>query len=107
MAKSNKKSNKTNEKTASNNINVVKTATTNRRAAVTVEKKVMPFGKENYKWIGFGVALIALGMILMLGGYNENPAVWDESKIYGFQRITLAPIVILSGLAVQVYAIFR
>jgi len=43
----------------------------------------------------------------MLGGFNEDPSIWDESKIYGFQRITLAPIIILSGLVVEIYAIFK
>ncbi len=65
------------------------------------------FGKENYKWIGIGLALIALGMILMLGGFNEDPNVFDEGVIYSFRRITLAPILILAGLGVQIYAIFR
>lgn len=86
-----------------------KTAGT-RAGSISSSKVVnenLPFGKENYKWVGIGIALIALGMILMIGGYNENPAVWDESKIYGFQRTLLAPVLILSGLAVQIYAIFR
>ena len=43
----------------------------------------------------------------MLGGYNENPNVWDETLIYGFQRTVLAPFVILSGLAVNIYALFK
>jgi hypothetical protein len=42
----------------------------------------------------------------MLGGH-EDPNVWDETVIYSFRRITLAPIVILAGLAVEVYAIFK
>ena len=65
------------------------------------------FGKENYKWIGIGLALIAVGMLLMIGGYNEDPTVWDESGIYGFRRTLLAPVIILSGLAVEIYAIFK
>ena len=69
--------------------------------------KALVFGKENYKWLGLGIGLIALGLILMIGGFNENPAVWDESGIYGFQRTVLAPFVILSGLAVNIYALFK
>ena len=65
------------------------------------------FGKENYKWMIIGIALIVVGMLLMIGGFNENPNVWDESKIYGFQRTVLAPAVILGGLVVNVYAIFK
>ena len=65
------------------------------------------FGKENYKWVGIGFALILLGMLLMIGGFNEDPSIWDESKIYGFRRTLLAPIVILAGLGVEIYAIFK
>ena len=67
----------------------------------------MPFGKQNYIWVLGGIALITLGMILMIGGYNADPNVWDESKIYGFQRLTLAPMLILTGLAIEIYAIFK
>ncbi len=65
------------------------------------------FGRENYKWMLIGVALIGLGMLLMIGGYNVNPEIWDENGIYGFRRTVLAPMVILSGLAVEIYAIFK
>lgn len=67
----------------------------------------LPFNRENFKWVGIGLVLITVGMLLMLGGYNDNPAIWDESKIYGFQRTLLAPVVILAGLAVEMYAIFK
>ncbi len=80
-------------------------------ASTTIPKanynQSLVFGKENYKWIGIGLALIALGMILMMGGFNEDPNVFDEGLIYSFRRITLAPILILAGLGVQIYAIFR
>jgi len=64
------------------------------------------FGKENYKLVGVGIVLIALGMLLMMGGFNENPAEWDEGLIYSFRRTTIAPILILSGLVVEIFAIF-
>ena len=65
------------------------------------------FSRENYLYIGIGCGLIALGLILMLGGGMKDPNVWDESVIYSFRRTVLAPIVIIAGLAMQVYAIFR
>jgi len=76
------------------------------RSKTSVDKE-LPFNKENFKWIGIGVLLIGLGMLLMIGGFNENPAVWDESGIYGLRRTLLAPIVILAGLGMQIYAIFK
>ena len=89
---------------------LVKTKSVASKASSSVvnnTNKTLAFGKENYKWMGIGLAFITLGMILMLGGYNEDPNVFDEGVIYSFRRITLAPVVILTGLAIQVYAIFR
>jgi hypothetical protein len=54
-----------------------------------------------------GIGLIALGLILMLGGSMPSPDVWDDSIIYSFRRITLAPALIVAGLLVEVYAIFK
>jgi hypothetical protein len=80
-----------------------------RRSTSTRNVQSFPllFNKENYKYIGIGCGLIALGLILMLGGGMKDPNVWDESVIYSARRTVLAPIVILAGLAMQVYAIFR
>ena len=64
------------------------------------------FGKKNFLFIGIGIILIALGFLLMSGGSMPSPDVWDESLIYSHRRITLAPILILLGLACQIYAIF-
>ncbi len=65
------------------------------------------FGRTTFLWIGIGVALMGLGMLLMAGGAMPSPDVWDDSIIYSFRRITLAPIVIIAGLGVVTYAILR
>lgn len=65
------------------------------------------FNRQNYLYIGIGCGLIALGLILMLGGGMKDPNVWDESVIYSARRTVLAPVVILAGLGMQVYAIFK
>ena len=65
------------------------------------------FTRENYMYIGIGCGLIALGLILMMGGRMEDPNVWDESVIYSARRTVLAPIIILAGLGMQIYAIFK
>ncbi|MBK8504881.1 MAG: DUF3098 domain-containing protein [Saprospiraceae bacterium] len=57
--------------------------------------------------MGAGAGLIFLGMLLMLGGSMPSPDVWDDSIIYSFRRTVLAPIVILAGLVVEIYAIFK
>lgn len=64
------------------------------------------FGRNNYKFILIGIGLIFLGLALMAGGHMPSPDVWDESLIYSPIRITVAPLLILSGLVVNVYAIF-
>lgn len=65
------------------------------------------FGKANYVWILAGLALIALGLLLMAGGKSDDPNVFNKEEVYSFRRITLAPLLILLGLAFQVVAIFR
>lgn len=65
------------------------------------------FGKENYVWIIAGLVVIGLGLILMAGGKSEDPNTFNTNDVYSFRRITLAPILILAGLALEVYAIFR
>jgi hypothetical protein len=36
-----------------------------------------------------------------------SPDEWEPERIYSFRRTVLAPIVILAGLAVEIYAIFK
>ena len=65
------------------------------------------FTKDNYRWMGIGAGVIILGMLLMMGGKNQNPNVFDYNVVYSTMRITVAPIVILAGLMIEVYAIFK
>lgn len=68
--------------------------------------KTVPFGKINYILVIAGVLLIALGMVLMIGGGSSDPDVFNE-KMFDFQHITLAPILILLGFVVEIIAIFK
>ena len=65
------------------------------------------FGRNNYTWMAIGAALIFVGLMLMLGGQQPNADTWDPNIIYNFRIITLAPIVIIAGVVVEIYAIFR
>lgn len=65
------------------------------------------FGRENYKWMLIGIAIMALGYVCMAGGAMPDANTWDESSIYSPVRIVLAPFLILLGLVVEVYAIFK
>ncbi|ATA88518.1 DUF3098 domain-containing protein [Capnocytophaga stomatis] len=62
------------------------------------------FGRKNYIFMLIGLAIIALGFILMSGGGSDNPNAFDPS-IFSFRRIHLAPTLVLLGFAVEVYAI--
>lgn len=65
------------------------------------------FGKENFILMFAGLAVIILGYILMAGGKSKDPNVFDESAVYSTVRITIAPILILLGLAIEGYAIMK
>jgi len=67
------------------------------------EKKLL-FGKRNYRFMFIGLGFIVVGFILMSGGGSDDPKVWNEA-IFNFRRIRLAPMLILLGLIVEVYAI--
>jgi Protein of unknown function (DUF3098) len=74
------------------------------------ETKTAPsmFSKENYMWMLGGAVLIAIGMFLLSGGKSNNdPTVFDKEAVYSTTRITIAPILILAGLVVEIFAIFR
>lgn len=81
-------------------------APTTSRASVSTPVEMI-FSKEQFKWMGIGLALIALGFVLMAGGSMPDPEVWDESIIYSTRRTVIAPIVVLLGLGVEIYAIFK
>jgi SNF family Na+-dependent transporter len=84
-------------------------ATETTKKTVTAEtadaQKVMPFGRQNYIIVLIGLALLALGFILMLGGGSNDPDVFNE-KMFDFQHITLSTILILAGFVVEIVAIF-
>lgn len=73
------------------------------------KQKSLPFlfTKENYTWMIIGAVIIALGMVLMSGGKTTDPNVFNNDEVYSTTRITVAPILIVAGLIVEIYAIFK
>jgi len=65
------------------------------------------FDRVNLFWMLAGVAVIALGFLLMAGGKSDDPSVFNRSEVYSTMRITIAPILVLAGLAIEAVAIFR
>jgi len=112
------KANKTKKAKDSDKVKVrqVKTVSTKKKLAPTVSKKSqvksvqnidLIFGKETFKWMAIGVALMVVGFIAMLGGHNSDPNVWDSNVIYNWRITILAPILLLAGLGLQIFAIFK
>jgi hypothetical protein len=62
--------------------------------------------QQLYLMLG-GLGIILLGLILMSGGSMPDATVWDEDIIYSPRRLTLAPILILAGMGLEIYAIFK
>ena len=67
-------------------------------------KQEFLFGKRNYTIMLIGLAVIALGFILMSGGGSEDPNVFNPD-IYSWRRIRLAPTLVIIGLGIEIYAI--
>lgn len=64
------------------------------------------FGRENFILLFISIGLLILGYCLMAGGKAENPNVFNE-EVFSFRRITLAPIVVMLGYALGIYAIVK
>ncbi|MBK5271402.1 MAG: DUF3098 domain-containing protein [Bacteroidia bacterium] len=65
------------------------------------------FSKENYKWMLAGLVLMTIGMFLMAGGKSDDPNVFNKDAVYSTTRITIAPLLIMAGLVIEIFAIFR
>jgi membrane-bound ClpP family serine protease len=70
------------------------------------KKAGFALGRENYKLMAIGFAIIIVGFILMAGGRSDDPKVFSED-IFSFRRITLAPLIVLAGFIFEIYAIMK
>jgi len=70
------------------------------------KKKEMALGKMNYRLLAVAFVVVVIGFVLMTGGGNNDPEIFDDS-IYSFRRITLAPILVLFGFLFGIYAIMK
>lgn len=62
------------------------------------------FAKMNLYLMFIGIAFLVLGYILMVGGKSNDPAVFNEA-IFNTQRITVAPILLVIGFIIEIFAI--
>lgn len=65
------------------------------------------FQKENYKWLIIGLVINVLGFILMIGGGSDDPNKFDAEALFSPVRLTVAPILIIAGYIVILYAIMK
>lgn len=65
------------------------------------------FDRTNYIIMVAGVVVILLGFALMSGGATADPNVFPKEEIYSFRRITLAPIVVMIGFGIEIFAILK
>ncbi len=79
----------------------------NKLSSTSLGENEMMYGKSHFMLALAGIGLILLGMFLMSGGHMPDSNTWDDSIIYSFRRVTLAPIVILAGLILEIYVIFK
>ncbi len=83
------------------------TKQTSKYAAKPQREQYFLFDKTNYILMIAGIVLIFIGFMLMAGGKSANPHEFHYEEIYSFRRITLAPIVLLLGFFLEVYAIMK
>jgi hypothetical protein len=65
------------------------------------------FGKENFIWMLGGVIVMALGFFLMAGGKSADPTKFNDNEIYSTTRITIAPLLIMAGFVIEIFAIMK
>jgi hypothetical protein len=65
------------------------------------------FDKGNYMWMLIGLAVIALGFLLMAGGKSSDPKVFNPKEVYSTTRITIAPLLIIAGFIIEIFAIMK
>ena len=70
------------------------------------ENPRMPLTRRNYILLAAGFAVIVLGFVLMTGGGSDSPDEFDYA-MFSWRRITLAPILVIGGFVVEIYAILK
>jgi hypothetical protein len=65
------------------------------------------FDQYNYLIMITGVVVILIGFALMSGGATTDPNVFPKEELYSFRRITLAPIVVMLGFGIEIFAILK
>lgn len=80
-------------------------ATNNQPVSQPVNvKQTFVFGRINYILMLTGLAFLALGYLLMIGGKSNDPNVFNQ-ELFSTQRIILSPILLVIGFIIEGIAI--
>ena len=82
---------------------VTKSSSTTKESAVKAD---FAFGRINYILLITSVFVLIIGYILMAGGKPTDPNVFNE-EVFSTRRITIAPLVVLAGYVIGVFAIVK
>ena len=66
----------------------------------------MAITPKGFKLLIIGVLVMIACYVLMMGGNSGDPKVFSND-IFDFQRLVAAPVVILSGIVIEVVAIMK
>ena len=64
------------------------------------------FSKKNYILLFVGLAFMASGLILMVGGGSEDPTQFSD-EIFSTTRLTISPILLAVGFIIEIFAIMH
>ena len=73
---------------------------------MTPENPRMPLTRKNYIILAIGFAVVLLGFVLMAGGGSHSATEFNYD-MFSFRRITLAPILVVGGIVVEIYGILK
>lgn len=66
----------------------------------------LPLTRRNYVLLLIGFGIILLGFVLMAGGGSDSPDEFNYA-MFSWRRITLAPILVVGGFVLEIYAILK
>jgi predicted tellurium resistance membrane protein TerC len=65
------------------------------------------FNKQNYLLMLAGLIVLTIGFFLMAGGKSADPKVFNDNEVYSTTRITIAPLLIIAGFLIEIFAIMK
>ncbi len=94
-----------------NNSPTIESVTKNADGTISLDEfsRTGPFAfsKVNTKLLLLGLAINIVGFILMIGGATDDITEFHEEEIFSETRITVAPIFIVAGYIVTLYALMK